>query len=43
MKSYFEKDGLPDNTILTMLNDSKGYLWFGTSEGGVAKYIKLED
>ena len=43
MKSYFEKDGLPDNTILTMLKDSKGYLWFGTSEGGVAKYISIEN
>lgn len=26
-------DGLPDNTIMTMLQDSNGYLWLGTFNG----------
>ncbi len=28
-------DGLPDNTIRSILQDSKGFLWFGTGKGVV--------
>jgi ligand-binding sensor domain-containing protein/two-component sensor histidine kinase len=31
------EDGLPDNTISCMLQDSSGFIWIGTSEG-LAKY-----
>ena len=32
------KDGLPQNTVFDILQDSKGYLWFGTDGGGLCKY-----
>jgi signal transduction histidine kinase/ligand-binding sensor domain-containing protein/response regulator of citrate/malate metabolism len=39
---YFERltvtDGLPQNTIYTVIQDSKGYLWFGTQDKGLCKY-----
>ncbi|MBW8051082.1 MAG: PAS domain S-box protein [Cytophagales bacterium] len=35
---YTEKDGLANNTVRTIYQDSKGYLWFGT-KGGVSKLI----
>ena len=31
--TYSTKDGLPSNRILTMTQDSRGYLWIGTPEG----------
>lgn len=31
-------DGLPQSTVYTMLQDNKGYLWFGTQDKGLCKY-----
>ena len=35
---FTEKEGLSDNTVLSILEDSYGNLWFGTGGGGVCKY-----
>jgi len=35
---YTEKDGLVNNTVRIIYQDSKGYLWFGT-RGGVSKLM----
>ncbi|MES2592336.1 MAG: two-component regulator propeller domain-containing protein [Bacteroidota bacterium] len=35
---FTEKEGLSNNTVLSMLEDKSGNLWFGTDGGGVAKY-----
>jgi len=32
-KNYNVKDGLADNNILSMYQDSRGFMWFGTHEG----------
>ncbi|MCP4218116.1 MAG: hypothetical protein GY765_25985 [bacterium] len=32
-KIFLKKDGLPDSSVLCILQCSKGYLWFGTSRG----------
>ena len=32
------RNGLPHNTVYEVLQDSKGYLWFGTDGGGVSKF-----
>src|SRR6478672_368772 len=38
----FEKigveQGLSDETVISILQDSKGYIWFGTLNGGLNKY-----
>ncbi len=33
LHSYSTKDGLPSNWITALIQDSRGYLWIGTSEG----------
>ena len=38
MRSYFETDGLPDNTVTAILSDKNGDLWFGTSDNGIGRY-----
>ncbi|WP_229802478.1 hybrid sensor histidine kinase/response regulator transcription factor [Echinicola pacifica] len=30
---YTSQDGLPQNSILAILQDQKGYMWFGTDDG----------
>ncbi|MCB0410217.1 MAG: hypothetical protein KDD29_08350, partial [Flavobacteriales bacterium] len=35
---YTVKNGLPQNTVFKVFQDSKGYLWLGTDGGGVAKF-----
>ena len=35
--NYTTADGLPSNTVFCSLQDSKGYLWFGTDKG-VARF-----
>ncbi len=35
---YSVKNGLPQNTVYKVFQDSKGYLWLGTDGGGVAKF-----
>ena len=32
------EDGLPAGTVHNIIQDSQGFLWFGTELGGVAKY-----
>jgi len=48
--SYTVREGLPQNTVYKIFQDSKGYLWLGTDGGGVSKfdgrkhtYFKKED
>lgn len=31
-------DGLPENNVIKIFEDSKGYIWLGTSSNGVCKY-----
>lgn len=33
--SYTTSDGLSDGTIKIIFEDSRGYLWFGTFNGGI--------
>jgi ligand-binding sensor domain-containing protein/signal transduction histidine kinase len=33
LKYYSRKDGLPDNSITRIIQDSRGFLWFGTGYG----------
>ncbi len=28
-----DSDGLPNNDVRAIFNDSKGFMWFGTAEG----------
>nr|MDQ3048422.1 SpoIIE family protein phosphatase [Bacteroidota bacterium] len=35
---YTENEGLSNNTVLSILEDKIGNLWFGTNVGGVSKY-----
>jgi hypothetical protein len=37
MKHYTVEDGLPSNTVYSVIKDKKGYLWFATDKG-VARY-----
>ncbi|UCS92055.1 response regulator [Echinicola marina] len=34
---YTSQDGLPQNSVLAIMQDQKGFLWFGTDDG-LAKY-----
>jgi ligand-binding sensor domain-containing protein len=35
---FTEKEGLSNNSVWSILEDSKGNLWFGTWGGGVSRY-----
>jgi ligand-binding sensor domain-containing protein/serine phosphatase RsbU (regulator of sigma subunit) len=37
-KNYNTEDGLPQSQVLSVFQDSKGYIWFGTNSGGVGKF-----
>jgi len=37
-KNYNTDHGLPQSQVLTVFNDSKGYIWFGTNSGGVSRF-----
>jgi len=37
IKNYTTDDGLPSSQVWCSLQDSKGYIWFGTSSG-LVKY-----
>ena len=37
-KSFTIRNGLPQNTVFEIFQDSKGYLWLGTDGGGVSKF-----
>ena len=32
-ETYTDEDGLPGSNFLSMLQDSKGFIWLGTKEG----------
>jgi len=36
--NYTMEDGLPTNQVLFSMQDSKGYMWFGTGGGGAVRY-----
>ncbi len=36
--TFTDKEGLADNTVLSMFEDKSGNLWFGTFGGGLSKY-----
>ena len=40
VKSYTVAEGLPDNLIISMFEDSKGNVWFGTQNKGVSVLTK---
>lgn len=35
---YNVRNGLPQNTVYKIFQDSRGYIWFGTDGGGVSKF-----
>lgn len=37
-QSYSVQDGLPQSSVFSMLQDSRGYLWLGTLGGGVSRF-----
>jgi len=37
-KTYSIEDGLVQSQVISICQDSKGYMWFGTNGGGVSKY-----
>ena len=37
-KNYNTEQGLPQSQVLTIYQDYKGYMWFGTNGAGVGKY-----
>ncbi len=36
--NYTTRQGLAGNEVFTIIEDTKGNLWFGTSDGGVTEY-----
>ncbi len=36
--TYTAKDGLPVSTILSIVQDSRNYLWIGTEGGGICRF-----
>ncbi len=36
------EDGLSSNNVAAVLQDSQGFLWFGTTSGGLNKYDDVE-
>ncbi len=43
LTQFNEKDGLANNTVFSILEDSDGNLWFGTDGGGVSRYDSREE
>lgn len=37
-RSYSIEDGLPQSTVYSLLQDSRGYIWLGTDGGGVCRF-----
>lgn len=37
-RNYNTEHGLPQSQVLSMYQDDKGFVWFGTNSGGVGKY-----
>ncbi len=37
-KNYNTEQGLPQSQVLSVFQDHKGYMWFGTNSGGAAKF-----
>ena len=40
-KNYSIKDGLPQSNVVDAVQDDKGYIWFATQGGGLAKFDGL--
>ena len=38
VKQYTSDDGLPDNSIRTILQDSQGFIWLGMVGSGLVRY-----
>ena len=38
MKNYTIKDGLVNNSVMSILKDKQGNLWFGTREFGLSRF-----
>lgn len=38
LSHYTESDGLPDDEVTQLFEDSKGNIWIGTQYGGIGKY-----
>ena len=41
-KNYTIADGLPQSTVYTIFQDTKGYIWLGT-QGGTSKFNGIEE
>ena len=39
---YTTNDGLPDNSVRTLHQDNRGFIWFGLVEGGVCRFDGYE-
>ncbi|MGE0568015.1 MAG: two-component regulator propeller domain-containing protein [Bacteroidia bacterium] len=37
-KNYNTEQGLPQSQVLSLFQDSKGYIWVGTNSGGIGKF-----
>jgi ligand-binding sensor domain-containing protein len=37
-KNFTEKDGLVNNSVMSVLKDKNGDLWFGTKFSGLSRY-----
>jgi ligand-binding sensor domain-containing protein len=38
MKNYTNKDGLVNNSVMSILEDKQGNLWFGTRGCGLSRF-----
>jgi len=38
LKNYTIKDGLVNNSVMSILEDKQGNLWFGTREFGLSRF-----
>ncbi len=36
------EDGLPSNNVAAILQDSQGFMWIGTNDGGLSKFDGIE-
>ena len=37
-RTLTKEDGLPSNSVMAMMEDAEGWLWFATSDGGISRY-----
>ena len=41
-RRYFVTEGLPQSQVFAAMQDSRGYMWFGTQGGGVCRFDGLD-